>query len=111
MQYVKSDIATICVGTAASMGAVLLAAGAKGKRFALPNAEIMIHQVMGGAQGQAIDIKIQAEHILKIKDRLNKILVKHTGQTLDRIDKDTDRDYFMSAEEALDYGIVDKIIE
>lgn len=111
MQYVKSDIATICVGTAASMGAVLLAAGEKGKRFALPNAEIMIHQVMGGAQGQAIDIKIQAEHILKIKDRLNKILVKHTGQTLDRIDKDTDRDYFMSAKEALDYGIVDKIIE
>lgn len=111
MQYVKSDIATICVGTAASMGAVLLAAGAKGKRFALPNAEIMIHQVMGGAQGQAIDIKIQAEHILKIKDRLNQILVKHTGQTLDRIDKDTDRDYFMSAKEAVDYGIVDKIIE
>lgn len=111
MQYVKSDIATICVGTAASMGAVLLAAGEKGKRFALPNAEIMIHQVMGGAQGQAIDIKIQAEHILKIKDRLNRILVKHTGQTLDRIDKDTDRDYFMSAKESLDYGIVDKIIE
>ncbi len=111
MQYVKPDIATICVGTAASMGAVLLSAGAKGKRFALPNAEIMIHQIMGGAQGQAIDIKIQAEHILKIKDRLNDILVKHTGQTLERIDKDTDRDYFMSAKEALEYGIIDKIIE
>ncbi len=111
MQYVKPDIATICVGMAASMGAVLLSAGAKGKRFALPNAEIMIHQIMGGAQGQAVDIKIQAEHILKIKDRLNDILVKHTGQTLERIDKDTDRDYFMSAKEALEYGIVDKIIE
>jgi len=110
MQYVKSDIATICVGTAASMGAVLLSAGAKGKRFALPNAEIMIHQVMGGAQGQAVDIKIQAEHILKIKDRLNHILVKHTGQTLERIDKDTDRDYFMSAQEAKAYGLVDEVI-
>lgn len=111
MQYVKCDVSTICVGLAASMGATLLAAGAKGKRFMLPNAEVMIHQVMGGAEGQAADIKIQAEHILRIRDRLNDILVKHTGQPLERIQKDTDRDYFMSASEARDYGIVDKIIE
>lgn len=111
MQYVKSPVSTICIGTAASMGAVLLAAGAKGKRFILPNSEVMLHQVMGGAEGQASDIKIRAEHILKIKDRLNKILAKHTSQSLSRIEKDTDRDYYMSAEEAISYGLVDKIIK
>jgi len=111
MQYVKPDIMTICIGTAASMGAVLLSAGAKGKRIALPNSEILLHQVMGGAEGQAADIKIRAEHILKIRDRLNQILVKHTGQKLAKIEHDTDRDYFMSPEEAKAYGIVDKIIK
>ncbi len=111
MQYIKCDVSTICVGLAASMGATLLAAGAKGKRFVLPNSEILIHQVMGGAEGQAIDIKIKAEHILKIKDRLNKILSKHTGQPLEKIEQDTDRDYYMTAEEAKAYGIVDKIIK
>lgn len=111
MQYVKSPVSTICIGTAASMGAVLLAAGVKGKRFILPNSEVMLHQVMGGAEGQASDIKIRAEHILKIKDRLNKILAKHTSQSLSRIEKDTDRDYFMSAEEAVSYGLVDKVIK
>ncbi len=110
MQYVKSDVSTICVGMAASMGATLLAAGAKNKRFVLPNSEIMIHQVMGGAEGQATDIKIRAEHILKVKDKLNKILAKHTGQKVSTIEKDTDRDRFMSAEESVKYGIVDKII-
>jgi len=110
MNYVKSDITTICIGTAASMGAVLLSAGAKGKRVALPNSEIMLHQVMGGAEGQATDIKIRAEHILKIKDRLNHILAKNTGQLLKKIEKDTDRDYFMSPEEAKKYGVIDKII-
>ncbi len=110
MQYVKSDVSTICVGMAASMGATLLAAGAKGKRFVLPNSEVMIHQVMGGAEGQASDIKIRAERILKIKDDLNKILAKHTGQKISKVEKDTDRDYFMSAEEAKKYGLVDKII-
>jgi len=110
MQYVKSDVSTICVGMAASMGATLLAAGAKGKRFVLPNSEVMIHQVMGGAEGQASDIKIRAERILKIKDDLNKILSKHTGQKISKVEKDTDRDYFMSAEEAKKYGLVDKII-
>lgn len=111
MQYVKPDIATICVGLAASMGATLLAAGTKGKRLALPNSEVMIHQVMGGAEGQATDIKIRAEHILKIRDRLNQILAKHTGQPIKKIEIDTDRDYFMSADEAKKYGIVDKIIQ
>lgn len=111
VQYVKSDVQTICVGIAASMGATLLAAGTKGKRFALPNSEVMIHQVMGGAEGQAADIKIQAEHILKVKDRLNKILVRHTGQPISKIENDSDRDFFMSAEEAKKYGIVDKIIK
>ncbi len=111
MQHVASPVSTICVGIAASMGAVLLSAGAKGKRFILPNAEVMMHQVMGGAQGQASDIKIQAEHILKMKDRLNKILASHTGQTMSRIEKDTDRDYFMSAQEAVKYGLVDKIVK
>lgn len=111
MQYVTPDVSTICVGLAGSMGATLLAAGKKGKRFALPNSEILIHQVMGGAEGQAIDIKIRAEHILKIKDRLNDIMAKHTGQPLKKIEKDTDRDYYMTAEEAKKYGIIDKIIQ
>ena len=110
MQYIKSDVSTICVGIAASMAAVLLASGAKGKRFSLPNSEVMIHQVMGGAEGQASDIKIRAEHILKTKERLNNILAKHTGQKTTKIDKDTDRDRFMSAEEAKKYGLIDKII-
>ena len=110
MQYIKPDVVTICVGIAASMGAVLLGSGAKGKRLCLPNAEVMIHQVMGGMEGQATDIKIRAEHILKMKDRLNKILAKHTGQTVKKIEEDTERDYYMSAEEAQGYGIVDKII-
>lgn len=110
MQYIKPDVSTICIGMAASMGAVLLAAGAKGKRFALPNAEVMIHQVLGGAEGQASDIKIRAERILRMKDALNEILAKHTGQTMKKVENDTDRDYFMSAEEACTYGLVDKII-
>jgi ATP-dependent Clp protease protease subunit len=110
MQYVKSDVSTICVGMAASMGATLLAAGAPGRRFILPNSEVMIHQVMGGAEGQASDIKISAEHILKVRDKLNLILAKHTGQKITTIEKDTDRDRFMTAEEAKKYGIVDKII-
>ncbi len=111
IQYIKPDVSTICVGLAASMSATLLAAGTKGKRLVLPNSEILIHQVMGGAEGQAIDIKIRAERILRIKDRLNEILAKHTGQPLAKIEKDTDRDYFMTADEALKYGIVDKIIK
>lgn len=111
MQYVKSDVQTICVGLAASGAALLLAAGTKGKRFVLPNSEVLIHQVMGGTQGQATDIDIHAKHILKLKDKLNKILAKHTGQKIEKIIKDTDRDYFMSAEEAKEYGIVDKIIK
>jgi ATP-dependent Clp protease, protease subunit len=111
MQYVKCDVSTICVGMAASMGATLLASGKKGKRFALPNSEVMIHQVMGGTEGQASDIKIRAEHILKVRDRLNKILSFHTGQTISRIEKDTDRDRFMDAMEAKKYGIIDKVIE
>ena len=111
MQYVKSDVSTICVGIAASMAATLLASGAKDKRFALPNSEIMLHQVMGGAEGQASDIKIRAEHILKLHARLNRILAKHTGQDITKIEKDTDRDFFMTAEEAKEYGLVDKIIQ
>lgn len=111
MQFVKSDVSTICLGMAASMGAVLLAAGAKGKRLILPNAEVMIHQVMGGAEGQATDIKIRAEHILKIKDKLNVILAKHTDQPIDKIERDTDRDNFMSADQAVKYGLVDKVIK
>lgn len=111
MQYVKPHVATICVGMAASMGAVLLAAGAPGKRFALPNSEVLLHQVMGGAEGQAIDVQIRAEHILRIRDRLNDIIAKHTGQTLDKIKKDTDRDYFMNADQAKKYGLIDKIIQ
>ena len=111
MQYIKPDVVTICIGLAGSMAAVLLAAGAKGKRFALPNSEVMLHQVMGGAEGPAIDIKIRAEHILKIRERINKILSFHTGQSLAKIEHDTDREFFMSAEEAKNYGIVDKIIK
>ncbi len=111
MNYIKPDVATICIGMAASMGAVLLSAGKKGKRFALPNAEVMIHQVMGGAEGQASDIKIRAERILKMKDMLNKMLSDNTGQSLGKVEKDADRDYFMSAEEALKYGLIDKMIK
>lgn len=110
MQYVKPTVSTICVGLAASAGAVLLAAGAKGKRMVLPNSEVMIHQVLGGAQGQATEVEIHARHILKTRDRLNRILAKHTGQKLARIEKDTERDYFMTADEAKSYGIVDKVI-
>lgn len=110
MNYIKCDVATICMGMAASMGSFLLAAGAKGKRMALPNSEIMIHQPMGGARGQASDIKIAADHILKTRERLNTILAERTGQPLDVIERDTDRDNFMSAEEAMQYGIVDKIL-
>ncbi len=110
MQFVKCDVATICVGLAASMGAVLLAAGKKGRRLVLPNSEVMLHQVMGGAEGQAVEIEISARHIIKVKDRLNKILAKHAGQSLKQIEKDTDRDFFMSAEEAKAYGLVDEII-
>jgi ATP-dependent Clp protease protease subunit len=111
MQYVKPDVQTICVGIAASGAALLLASGAKGKRFTLPNSEVLIHQVMGGASGQATDVDIHAKQILKTREKLNKILAHHTGQKLAKIEKDTDRDYFMSAEEAKDYGIVDKIIK
>jgi len=110
MQYIKPEVHTICVGMAASMGATLLAAGAAGKRYALPNAEIMIHQVMGGAQGQATDIAIHAKEILRVKELTNKILAKHTGQPLERVQKDTERDYFMTSPEAKKYGLIDKII-
>ena len=110
MQYIKCDVSTICIGLAASMGAFLLAGGAKGKRFALPNSEIMIHQPLGGVQGQAEDIKIHAEWILKTRKKMNQILSENTGQDLEKVTKDTDRDNFMSAEEALEYGIVDKVI-
>ena len=111
MQYVKADVSTICIGLAASAGALLLTAGKKGKRFCLPNGEILLHQVMGGATGQATDVAIHANHIIKVKERINKIISKHTGQPLTRIEKDTDRDYFMSAEEAKSYGVIDKIIK
>lgn len=110
MQFVKSPVSTICVGMATSMGAVLLASGAKGKRFALPNSEILLHQVMGGAEGQAIEIEITARHIVKIKDKLNQILVKHTGQKLEKIERDTDRDFYLTPVEAKDYGLIDEII-
>lgn len=110
MQYVKSDIATYCIGQAASMGALLLAAGTRGKRFALPNARVMIHQPMGGFQGQATDVEIHAREILRIKDSLNRIFAFHTGQPLEKIQADTDRDFFMSGEEAREYGIVDEVI-
>ncbi|NIK72453.1 ATP-dependent Clp protease protease subunit [Paenibacillus sp. BK033] len=111
MQYIKPDVSTICVGMAASMGAFLLTAGAKGKRYALPNSEVMIHQPLGGAEGQASDIEIRARRIIKMRDKLNGILAERSGQPLERIEKDTDRDYFMSAEEARQYGLVDKVIE
>ncbi|MBU1448491.1 ATP-dependent Clp endopeptidase proteolytic subunit ClpP [Patescibacteria group bacterium] len=110
MQHVSCDVSTICMGLSASMGAIILAGGAKGKRFALPNAEIMIHQPLGGMEGQATDIKIHAERILQTRDQLNKILQKHTGQTLKKIETDTERDNFMSPKQALDYGLIDKVI-
>jgi ATP-dependent Clp protease, protease subunit len=110
MQYIRPDIATVCIGQAASMGAVLLAAGAKGKRYALPNSRIMIHQPMGGSQGQAADIAIQAKEILRMRDTINDILVYHTGQDVKRIQKDTDRDFFMSGQEAKEYGVVDNVM-
>ena len=109
MNYIKCDVSTICIGMAASMGAFLLSSGAKGKRYALPNSEIMIHQPLGGAQGQASDIKIQAEHILRTKAKLNKILSENTGKKLSVIEKDTDRDNYMSADEAQEYGLIDKV--
>ena len=111
MNFIKCDVSTICIGMAASMGAFLLSSGAKGKRFALPNSTIMIHQPLGGAQGQASDIKIHAEHILKTRDTLNRILAENTGKSLDIISHDTDRDNFMTAKEALEYGLIDKVIE
>ena len=111
MQYVKPDVSTVCIGMAASMGAVLLAAGAAGKRFSLPNAEILLHQVMGGAQGQASDVEIAAREILKLRDRLNHVLVYHTKQPLSKIEKDTDRDFYLSATEAEEYGLIDSIIK
>lgn len=111
MQYVKPDVSTICIGLAASMGAFLLSSGEKGKRFVLPNAEVMIHQPSGGSRGQATDIQIQAEQILKTKENLNRILAENTGQPLDKVIADSDRDYFMNAQEAKDYGLVDSIIE
>ena len=110
MNYIKCDVSTICVGMAASMGAFLLSAGAKGKRFALPNSEIMIHQPLGGMQGQATDIKIHADRIIRMKDKLNSILSENTGRPLEEIVRDTERDNFMSAQEALEYGLIDKII-
>jgi ATP-dependent Clp protease protease subunit len=110
MQFIKPDVSTICIGIAASMGAVLMAGGAKGKRFALPNSRIMIHQVLGGAQGQASDVEIHAREILKWKKKLNEILAKHTGQKIDKVEKDTDRDNFMEADEAKKYGLIDEVI-
>ena len=110
MQYIKCDVSTICMGMAASMGAFLLSSGAKGKRFALPNSEIMIHQPLGGARGQATEIKIVADHILKTRERLNRILAENTGQSIERIEIDTERDNFMSAQEAKEYGLVDEVI-
>lgn len=111
IQYIEPEVSTICVGMAASMASVLLAGGAEGKRFCLPNSEVMIHQVMGGAEGQASDVEIHARRILRIKEKINKILAKHTGKDKETIKKDSDRDYFMTAQEAKDYGIVDKIID
>ncbi len=111
MQYIKADVATICVGMAASMASLLLSAGTKGKRMALPNSEVMIHQVMGGTEGQASDIKIQAEHILKTKDKLNEILSLHTGQKKEKVERDSDRDNWMSAEEAKKYGLIDVVLK
>ncbi|CAM2868718.1 ATP-dependent Clp endopeptidase proteolytic subunit ClpP [Salinicoccus roseus] len=111
IQHIKPDVQTICLGMAASMGSFLLAAGAKGKRFALPNAEVMIHQPLGGAQGQATEIEIAAKHILRTREKLNKILAERTDQPLDKIERDTDRDFFMTAEEAKEYGLVDEVME
>ncbi|MBS4006918.1 MAG: ATP-dependent Clp endopeptidase proteolytic subunit ClpP [Clostridium sp.] len=111
MQYIKPDVSTICVGLAASMGAVLLTAGTKGKRFSLPNSRIMVHQPLGGVQGQAVDIEIHAREILSIRERLNEILGKHTGKPVEQIAQDTDRDYFMSAEQAREYGLIDGVLE
>lgn len=110
INFIKSDVSTICIGMAASMGAFLLSSGTKGKRYCLPNSEVMIHQPLGGAQGQATEIKIAAERILKLKDKLNRMLSKNTGKDLKTIEKDTERDYFLSAEEALNYGLIDKIL-
>lgn len=111
MQYIKPNVCTICVGQGASMAAVLLTAGAKGKRFALPHARIMLHQPLGGAQGQAVDLEIQTKEIVRMRDELNNILMKHTGQTMERIRKDTDRDFYITSEEAREYGIIDEVIE
>lgn len=111
MQYVKPDVSTICVGMAASMGAVLLASGKKGKRFALPNSEVLLHQVMGGVEGQAIEVEITARHIIKIKDKINQILAKHTGKLVTKLEKDTDRDFYMTPVEAKEYGLIDEIIK
>lgn len=111
MQYIKCPVSTICIGMAASMAAIILAAGTKGKRFALPNAEILLHQVMGGAQGQASEIEITAKQIIKIKASINQILSKHTGKSIETVEKDTDRDFYMTAEEAKEYGLIDEVIE
>jgi ATP-dependent Clp protease protease subunit len=111
MQYVKCPISTVCVGMAASMAATLLAAGTKGKRYALPNSEILLHQVMGGVTGEAVEIEITAKQIMKIKDKINRILAKHTGQPLEKIEKDTDRDFYLTAEEAKAYGLIDEVIQ
>jgi len=111
MQYVKPDISTVCIGLAASMGATLLAAGAKGKRFALPNSQVLLHQVAGGVTGEAVEIEITAKQIIKIKEKLNKILAKHTGQPLEKIERDTDRDFYLSAEESKEYGLIDEVIK
>jgi len=111
MQYIKPDVATICLGMAASMAAVLLSSGAKGKRFALPNSEVMLHQVIGGAEGPAIDVKIRAEYILQVRENINKIISRHSGQPLKKIEQDTDREFFMNAEESKSYGLIDKIIK
>ena len=111
IQHIKSEVITICVGLAASMGAFLLAAGAPGKRLALPHARIMIHQPLGGTRGQASDIEIEAKEVIRIKHALNEMLAKHTGKSLEQVEKDTDRDYFMSAEEAMSYGLIDRVIE
>jgi ATP-dependent Clp protease protease subunit len=111
MQYVKADISTVCVGLGGSMAAVILASGSKGKRFALPNAEILLHQVMGGVSGEAVEIEITAKQIIKIKDKLNKIIAKHTDQPLEKVEKDTDRDFYLSAEDAKNYGIIDDVIK
>lgn len=111
MQFIKPDVSTICVGMAASGAALILAGGKNGKRFALPNAEILLHQVMGGAEGQAIEVEIAARHIIKIKDRINQIIAKHTGKSLKKIEKDTDRDFYMTPEEAKAYGVIDRIVK